>query len=57
MEDGQAFARAAWVNVVGNLAKIVVEGGVGLAFGSLALVADAAHSLADLLAGTSASSR
>jgi cation diffusion facilitator family transporter len=50
MEDGQAFARAAWVNVVGNLAKILVEGGVGLAFGSLALVADAAHSLADLLA-------
>jgi cation diffusion facilitator family transporter len=48
--DRSAFLRAAWVNVVGNVLKIGVEGGVGLAFGSLALVADAAHSLADLLA-------
>jgi cation diffusion facilitator family transporter len=50
MEDSQAFRRAAGANVAGNVAKILVEGGVGLAFGSLALVADAAHSLADLLA-------
>jgi len=52
MSDGgrRAFTRAAWVNVVGNLLKILVEGGIGLALGSLALVADAAHSLADLLA-------
>ena len=49
-EAKTAFLRASWVNVVGNVAKIVVEGSVGLAFGSLALVADAAHSLADLLA-------
>ncbi|MFB6137252.1 MAG: cation diffusion facilitator family transporter [Halobacteriaceae archaeon] len=47
--DRVTFLRAAWVNVVGNVLKIVVEGGVGLALGSLALVADAAHSLADLL--------
>jgi len=49
--DGRmAFARAAWVNVIGNLLKIVVEGGIGVAFGSIALVADATHSIADLLA-------
>lgn len=44
------FLRASWVNVVTNVLKIVVEGGLGLTFGSLALVADAAHSVADLLA-------
>jgi len=44
------FERASWVNVLGNAAKVVVEGGVGLAFGSLALLADAAHSVADLVA-------
>ncbi|MFB6086309.1 MAG: cation diffusion facilitator family transporter [Halodesulfurarchaeum sp.] len=49
-EDKAAFLRASWVNVVGNVAKIVVEGSLGLMFGSLALIADAAHSLADLLA-------
>lgn len=49
-EAESAFLRASWVNVLGNLAKIGVEGSIGLAFGSLALVADAAHSLADLLA-------
>lgn len=48
--DKTAFLKASWVNVAGNVAKIVVEGSVGLAFGSLALIADAAHSLADLLA-------
>ncbi|UWG47671.1 putative Co/Zn/Cd cation transporter [Halanaeroarchaeum sp. HSR-CO] len=49
-EDLSTFLRTSWVNVVGNLAKIVVEGSIGLAFGSLALIADAAHSVADLLA-------
>ena len=44
------FSRASWVNVVGNAVKIVVEGAAGLAFGSVALVADAAHSVADLVA-------
>jgi cation diffusion facilitator family transporter len=44
------FARASWVNVVGNTAKIIAEGAVGLAFGSVALLADAAHSVADLVA-------
>ncbi|WP_435153997.1 cation diffusion facilitator family transporter [Haladaptatus sp. DFWS20] len=44
------FLKASWVNVITNVLKIVVEGGLGLAFGSLALVADAAHSVADLLA-------
>lgn len=44
------FLKASWANVVTNVLKIVVEGGLGLAFGSLALVADAAHSVADLLA-------
>jgi cation diffusion facilitator family transporter len=46
----RAFARASWANVFGNAAKIVVEGSVGLLFGSVALVADAAHSVADLVA-------
>lgn len=49
-DDGRAFMRAAVVNVLGNLLKILVEGAAGLAFGSLALIADAAHSVADLLA-------
>lgn len=44
------FVRASWANVLGNTAKILVEGAAGLAFGSVALLADAAHSLADLLA-------
>lgn len=44
------FRRVAWVNVLGNAAKIGVEGSVGLLFGSVALLADAAHSLADLVA-------
>jgi cation diffusion facilitator family transporter len=45
-----AFSRASWVNVLGNVVKIVAEGSAGLAFGSVALLADAAHSLADLVA-------
>ncbi len=49
-EEKASFVRTSWVNVAGNVAKIVVEGTIGLTFGSLALVADAAHSLADLLA-------
>ncbi|WP_265109707.1 cation diffusion facilitator family transporter [Halosolutus halophilus] len=44
------FARAAWVNVLGNVVKIVAEGAAGYVFGSVALLADAAHSLADLVA-------
>ncbi|MFP4632842.1 MAG: cation diffusion facilitator family transporter [Halobacteriota archaeon] len=46
----RAFDRAAWVNVAGNALKIAVEGGAGLAFGSVALLADASHSVADLAA-------
>jgi len=49
-DDRRDFARASWVNVGGNAAKVAVEGGVGVVFGSLALVADAAHSVADLVA-------
>ncbi|MFB6134193.1 MAG: cation diffusion facilitator family transporter [Halanaeroarchaeum sp.] len=49
-DDRTTFLTVSWVNVVGNVAKIVVEGAIGLTFGSLALLADAAHSLADLLA-------
>jgi cation diffusion facilitator family transporter len=44
------FARASWANVLGNTAKIIAEGAAGLFFGSAALVADAAHSVADLVA-------
>ncbi len=44
------FRRASWGNVVANTAKILAEGAVGIAFGSVALVADAAHSVADLIA-------
>jgi len=48
--DRRTFRRASWVNVIGNALKIIVEGAAGLAFGSVALVADAAHSIADLVA-------
>lgn len=48
--DRRGFARASWANVLGNAVKIVAEGAVGLAFGSVALIADAAHSVADLVA-------
>jgi cation diffusion facilitator family transporter len=44
------FARATWANVLGNTAKIVAEGVAGALFGSAALLADAAHSVADLVA-------
>ncbi|WP_066415170.1 cation diffusion facilitator family transporter [Halorubrum aethiopicum] len=49
-EEKRRFRRAAGVNVLGNAAKIVAEGAAGLAFGSVALLADAAHSVADLVA-------
>ncbi|GAB3029692.1 cation diffusion facilitator family transporter [Natronobiforma cellulositropha] len=49
-EDRRRFARASWANILGNAVKIVVEGAAGVAFGSVALVADAAHSIADLVA-------
>lgn len=48
--DRRRFTRASWANVLGNAAKIIVEGAAGLAFGSVALLADAAHSVADLVA-------
>ena len=48
--DRRAFRRAAVVNVAGNVVKIAVEGAAGLLFGSVALLADAAHSVADLVA-------
>ena len=44
------FARATWANVLGNIVKIVAEGVAGILFGSAALLADAAHSVADLVA-------
>jgi cation diffusion facilitator family transporter len=46
----RGFTRASVVNVLGNAGKIVVEAAAGLAFGSVALLADAAHSVADLVA-------
>ncbi len=49
-DDRRQFARASWANVLGNTAKIVVEGAAGVAFGSVALIADAAHSIGDLVA-------
>ena len=49
-EHRRRFRRATLANVLGNTAKIVVEGTVGLVFGSFSLLADAAHSLADLVA-------
>ncbi len=48
--ERRGFTRASVANVLGNAAKIVVEGAAGLAFGSVALLADAAHSVADLVA-------
>lgn len=49
-EHRRAFRKVAWANVLLNALKIGVEGSIGLLTGSLALVADAAHSVADLLA-------
>ncbi|RKD93389.1 cation diffusion facilitator family transporter [Halopiger aswanensis] len=49
-DDRRAFVRASGVNVLGNAVKILFEGVVGLTFGSVALLADAAHSVADLVA-------
>jgi cation diffusion facilitator family transporter len=49
-DDRSAFLTASWVNVVSNVLKIAVEGTLGVFSGSLALMADAAHSVADLLA-------
>ncbi|WP_276282630.1 cation diffusion facilitator family transporter [Halorussus caseinilyticus] len=49
-ETREAFLKVSWVNVLLNALKIVVEGSIGLLTGSLALTADAAHSVADLLA-------
>ncbi|MDY6779867.1 MAG: cation diffusion facilitator family transporter [Halobacteria archaeon] len=48
-ERRDAFVRASWVNVLGNALKVAVEGGIGVVFGSVALVADATHSVADLV--------
>ncbi|WP_049937375.1 cation diffusion facilitator family transporter [Haloplanus natans] len=48
--DRESFLKASWVNVASNVVKIGVEGFLGVTFGSLALMADAAHSVADLLA-------
>lgn len=47
--EREAFVATSRVNVVGNAAKILVEGAAGIAFGSVALLADAAHSVADLI--------
>jgi cation diffusion facilitator family transporter len=46
----RAFRRATWANLLGNTLKIVVEGAIGVAFGSAALIANAGHSVADLAA-------
>lgn len=48
--EKERFSRAAAVNVAGNAAKILIEGTAGWVFGSVALLADAAHSIADLVA-------
>jgi cation diffusion facilitator family transporter len=45
-----AFLKVSWANVLLNALKIGVEGALGILTGSLALTADAAHSVADLLA-------
>ena len=49
-DEKRRFRRAAGVNVLGNAVKIAAEGAAGVAFGSVALLADAAHSVADLVA-------
>jgi cation diffusion facilitator family transporter len=49
-DDRARFQRAAAVNVAGNAVKIAVVGATGLVFNSVALLADAAHSVADLVA-------
>lgn len=46
----RAFRRATWANLFGNTLKIIVEGAIGVVFGSAALIANAGHSVADLAA-------
>ena len=48
--ERRRFSRATWANILGNTVKIVVEAVAGVTFGSVALLADAAHSVADLVA-------
>ncbi|KXA92111.1 cation diffusion facilitator family transporter [candidate division MSBL1 archaeon SCGC-AAA259E17] len=52
MEDEKRkdFSKVSWANIAGNVAKMVAEGSAGLLFGSMALLADAAHSVGDLAA-------
>ena len=52
MDEETKYVRASAVNVIGNALKMIVEGALGLAFGSLALIADAAASLGDVIAST-----
>lgn len=52
MNEETKYVRASAVNVLGNALKLVIEGALGLAFGSLALIADAAASLGDVIAST-----
>ena len=42
--------RALWVALIANAALLVIEAAGGLAFGSLVLMADAGHLLADVSA-------
>lgn len=49
-ESREAFLKVSWANVLLNTLKIGVEGALGLLTGSLALTADAAHSVGDLIA-------
>ena len=46
----RGFVRASVVNVFGNDVKSIVEAVAGLSFGSVALLADAAHSVVDRVA-------
>lgn len=48
-EREKKVLRAAWVGVWGNLLIAGVKGGIGWAWGSIALIADAVHTLSDIL--------
>lgn len=48
-ERSRRILQAAWIGVLGNLLIAGVKGGLGIVWDSIALIADAVHTLSDLL--------
>lgn len=50
MDEERKFRVGSGVHVISNILKIIVEGSIGILFGSFALIADALHTAGDLFA-------